>query len=77
MRAKKATAAEILDGVERYVQDRAGEDPKFTMYPKTWLHNGHWADEYPQKTNRPNRRMSAAEQVQVGLMNNLRRRGLA
>lgn len=42
---KRAAAEEILAGARRYAEERAGEDPKFTKQPSTWLNGGHWADE--------------------------------
>lgn len=41
----KATHAELLQGAMRYGAERAGEDPKWTKHPATWLNGGHWADE--------------------------------
>lgn len=41
---KKATAAEIIAGAERY-RDDPGRKPKFTKHPTTWLNQGCWSDE--------------------------------
>jgi hypothetical protein len=41
---KKAAAAEIIAGAERYRDDR-GRKPEFTKHPTTWLNQGCWADE--------------------------------
>jgi hypothetical protein len=79
---KKATAAEIIAGAEYYARRQAVVDPEgqYTKHPEVWLNKGCWPDRQPipdrSQAARP-ARMSAAEQVQVGLMNNLRRRGLA
>lgn len=52
--AKKAWIAAIergvdpkhmVDGAQQYARDRAGQDPKFTKYPATWLNKGCYDDE--------------------------------
>jgi hypothetical protein len=54
--ARKAWAKAIKGGVEletliagaqRYAAERAGQDPKFTKHPATWLNAGCWQDEMP------------------------------
>ena len=45
LQARKATAAELIDGAERYAQERAGQNPKYTKHPKTWLNAGSWQNE--------------------------------
>lgn len=40
-----ATHDELVAGARRYAEARAGQDPKFTKVPTTWLNGGHWADE--------------------------------
>jgi hypothetical protein len=42
---KKAPAADILAGAQRYATDRASQDPKYTRYPTTWLNQECWTDE--------------------------------
>jgi hypothetical protein len=42
---KKASAADILAGAQRYATDRASQDPKYTRYPTTWLNQECWTDE--------------------------------
>lgn len=37
---------ELMAGARRYADARAGQDPKFTKLPTTWLNGGHWADEH-------------------------------
>jgi hypothetical protein len=49
---KKATADELLEGASRYAAERAGQDPKYTKHPTTWLNAGGWLDE-PQQPSRP------------------------
>lgn len=39
-----AQVADILAGAKRYAAERAGEDPKFTAYPATWLNQRRWED---------------------------------
>jgi hypothetical protein len=43
---KRADAATILAGVQRYAADPT-RTPQFTAYPATWLNGGRWADEGP------------------------------
>ena len=58
VKSGKASVAELIAGAERYAADRAGEDPQFTKYPKTWLNGGHWADEpTTRSTGRGSRRV--------------------
>jgi hypothetical protein len=45
LRAGKATAAELLDGAQRYAQERAGHEPRYTKHPKTWLNAESWRNE--------------------------------
>ena len=45
MKSRKATSVELLAGAERYATARAGEDPKFTKHPATWLNGECWLDE--------------------------------
>lgn len=40
-------AAELLAGAKRYAAARAGQDPRYTAHPATWLNAGRWADEVP------------------------------
>jgi hypothetical protein len=35
----------LIAGAKRYAIERAGEDPKFTKHPATWLNAGCWEDE--------------------------------
>lgn len=42
---KAATVEEILTGVERYAKERAGQDPKYTAHPATWLNDARWDDD--------------------------------
>jgi hypothetical protein len=53
LKSKKATAAELLAGAERYAQERNGQDPKFTKHAKTWLKGECWLDEPVQSTPCP------------------------
>jgi hypothetical protein len=41
---KKAAAAEIIAGAERY-RDDPRRNPEFTKHPTTWLNQGCWTDE--------------------------------
>ena len=46
---------EIVRGAMRYAAERAGQDPKFTKHPTTWLNGGCWMDEpTPQAPRRRN-----------------------
>lgn len=43
---RKATFAELMDGVERY---KANKDPDYKWaHPASWLNAGRWADEYDE-----------------------------
>lgn len=35
----------LLAGVQRYAAEMANTEPKFIAHPRTWLHQGRWADE--------------------------------
>jgi hypothetical protein len=52
--AEKAWAKALKDGTDpemlvqaagRYAGERAGQDPKFTPHPATWLNQGRWDDD--------------------------------
>ncbi|MCJ2065036.1 helix-turn-helix domain-containing protein [Methylobacterium sp. J-088] len=45
LKDRAATVEELIAGARRYADSRAGQDPKFTKVPTTWLNGGHWADE--------------------------------
>lgn len=45
LKSRQATVEELIAGAQRYAAARAGQDPKFTKVPTTWLNGGHWADE--------------------------------
>ena len=45
LKNRQATVDELIAGARRYAAARAGQDPKFTKVPTTWLNGGHWADE--------------------------------
>lgn len=45
LKDRQATVEELIAGAQRYAAARAGQDPKFTKVPTTWLNGGHWADE--------------------------------
>lgn len=45
LKKRSATVDELIAGARRYAEARAGDDPKFTKVPTTWLNGGHWADE--------------------------------
>ena len=51
VRRRGTPAVEIREGARRYAERRRGEDEQFTAHPKTWLHNGRWADETPSQMN--------------------------
>ncbi len=42
---KRATAQELLDGMDRYVENKPGWQEY--AYPATWLNQGRWLDEAP------------------------------
>ena len=49
--ALKTTDAEtIIAGAERYAGERAGQEPRYTKHPGTWLRAGCWGDE-PARSN--------------------------
>ena len=35
----------IIEGAQRYAEERAGEPERFTKHPTTWLNGHHWEDE--------------------------------
>jgi hypothetical protein len=39
--------AKFLAAVLAYAQYRAGDDPRYTKHPATWIHQGCWDDELP------------------------------
>jgi hypothetical protein len=43
--ATGATPTEITAAMRRYAIERAGQDPRYTKHPSTWLKDGCWADE--------------------------------
>lgn len=48
---KKAVKEGVTDetiktGIQNYVQQRAGQDPKYTKQGSTWFNGKHWQDEY-------------------------------
>lgn len=47
----QATAAEILDGVERYKQTMPDEK-RYRPLPASWLNAGRWLDEYDEPAPR-------------------------
>lgn len=47
---KQASAAELLDGVERYIRTKPGYADY--CYPATWLNGGRWMDELPEQFTR-------------------------
>jgi hypothetical protein len=40
-----ASAAEIIEGAKHYASERAGQDPRYTAHPTTWLNGERWTDE--------------------------------
>ena len=49
---KSGVAPEVLiEGAKRYAGERAGQDPKFTKHPATWLRGGCWEDEPPPRAD--------------------------
>ncbi|WP_274611509.1 helix-turn-helix domain-containing protein [Rhodoplanes elegans] len=40
-----ADPAAVIAGARRYAAERAGQDPKFTKHPTTWLNAEAWLDE--------------------------------
>jgi hypothetical protein len=46
------SAEVLLAGAGRYAAERAGDDPRFTKHPSTWLNAGCWNDD-PQPPSRP------------------------
>jgi hypothetical protein len=51
-RARQSTSTVVLlDGARRYAAERAGQDPKYTAHPATWLNQRRWEDDpTPVKT---------------------------
>jgi hypothetical protein len=42
---ERTDAETLLAGARCYAGDRAGQDPKYTKHPTTWLNKDCWADE--------------------------------
>ena len=42
---RTADAGTLLAGIRRYASERAGQDPRYTKHPATWLNGGCWADD--------------------------------
>lgn len=42
---KAAPAATIIAAAERFAAERAGQDPRYTPHPATWLNGERWTDE--------------------------------
>jgi hypothetical protein len=51
-RSKGATAEVLIAGARRYAVERAGQDPKYTKHPATWLNAKCWLDP-PEGTTVP------------------------
>ena len=43
----------VIEGAARYANERAGQDPKFTAHPATWLRAERWLDEPTARTGGP------------------------
>jgi uncharacterized protein YdaU (DUF1376 family) len=52
IKSGRSTERELLEGALRYASEQAGQDPRYTKHPTTWLNNGCWADE-SQAVNPP------------------------
>jgi hypothetical protein len=51
---KGGTAVEaLIEGARRYAGERAGQEPRYTKHPATWLHGGCWEDEAPPQADGP------------------------
>jgi hypothetical protein len=37
----------LIAGAQRYAAERAGQEPRYTKHPATWLNAGCWEDEFP------------------------------
>jgi hypothetical protein len=37
----------LITGAQRYAVERAGQEPRYTKHPATWLNGGCWEDEAP------------------------------
>jgi hypothetical protein len=48
-----ASADVIIEGARRYAGERAGQDPKYTKHPATWLRGGCWDDPAPRADGPP------------------------
>jgi hypothetical protein len=47
LKSQLATADELQRGAEHYARQRAGQDPRYTKHPATWLNAECWKDEAP------------------------------
>jgi hypothetical protein len=45
LRAKRATADELLDGARRYADERRDQPPRYTRHATRWLREESWTDE--------------------------------
>lgn len=48
---KRADIKTLTEGIQRYADERRGEDPQFTVHPATWLNGDRWSDERPAAGN--------------------------
>jgi hypothetical protein len=66
---KETPADQIISGAEQYARQRAGEDPKYTAHPATWLAAERWTDEpdprYVPKSKNADRLQGALERLAV------------
>lgn len=50
---KKASAEDIMAGLEKYRAAVAGKDQQFIAHPKTWLSGERWTDDYNREEMTP------------------------
>lgn len=66
---KETPAEQIISGAEQYARQRAGEDPKYTAHPSSWLAAERWMDEpdpkYLPKSKNADRLKGALERLAV------------
>lgn len=66
---RRASVQDILSGCQRYVEERAGQDPKFTAHPTSWLNAERWTDEpdtsYVPKSKNADRLANAMRNVEL------------
>jgi hypothetical protein len=69
IKTKRATAAELLVGAQRYAAAKAGTERKYIKHPTTWLNAGAWLDDAEPAITKPTNRADSAIAGMARLLN--------